>query len=182
MKYEEKIVGDFHLQVRSDVPRVWLEHIVQHLDNIVVVTKDRRRGSIPLPAELGVGDAFVKAFPQIYDRHSSDEHKDKLSKPGYAMVEAGAYLRLQKTAVNIPAMYIYGEEWRDGIRHKGLLVTGLEPGPTLYEVIEQDRAAGLDASKRCISELGKMHAAGYCHGDAHPRNFIVRDDVVMMLW
>ena len=167
----------FQLQSDSGVPRSWVRDVIRRLDELPQDGhfSQRRRGVVDLPNGLGSEQAFIKVFHHASPRHHKWRRKCPVQRlrRRYADHEGRALRHLASAGIPVPRVLFYGEEWRFGVRSRGVVATEAIEAPTLFEVFARgvDRH-WLDAYSRT---LARIHAARLSHGDAHSQNFLVHD-------
>lgn len=153
----------------------------ENRDDAEVIWKTRHKyvKKIPLPEKLGGGFAVKKYYQE-------KRFLRYFLRPSLAAREARGFLRVK--GVGIPTVEVLGfGENRDGFRLKDAFfitrfMEGLSDAGAL--VGTENRQDLLDFVTLNAQYLGRLHAAGFSHGGAHPRNFMWRrkDGQMEVVW
>lgn len=85
--------------------------------------------------------------------------------------EAQKIERLRGLGLRVPEVYYYTEEY----------MVLEDCGVRVKQYIEQNPERGQEILDQAAQTLGRLHAAGDCHGGAQIRNFTVKDEQVYMI-
>lgn len=88
--------------------------------------------------------------------------------------EARVLCELERIGIPCARPLACGSLWRLGFPLYQWLATWEIAGATPLVLLDPDARAG--ALPRIVDDLARFHSHGYRHGDAHARNFLVRDD------
>lgn len=173
--FTEQSLDGFRLHIAPGVSGSWVGKIIRGLDTLPRANRahHRRMGLVNLPFDSSSGSGFVKVYHHTSPRHQKWRRRAPIQRlrRRYADHEGQALRHLDAAGVPVPGLLFYGEEWRLGIRHRGVVVSQAVTGPTLFEVLNrrlEDR--WLEAYPRL---LARIHESGLSHGDAYSRNFLV---------
>lgn len=122
----------------------------------------------------------IKFYPtvQCEDRRQWRK-RNRLRQLGsrYAGAEARNYELFRRIGVATPRLLAWGERWRYGLRHEGVLVTEYVAAPTLDTLLKNgDTSWVLHGAEA----LAKLHNAGHVHLDCYPRNCFSADGGILM--
>ena len=170
-------LGRFRLKVADGVPHSWMQEVIGQLEDLPrdPRTPERRMGVVDGPVGIARCRAFVKVVSHTSPRHHKWRRRVPVQRlrPRYASHEGQALQQLAAAGIPVPRLLFYGEEWRMGIRNRGVVATELLQAPTLSDVVTAGRGtAWLEPYSRA---LARIHATGLSHGDAHSKNFLVQD-------
>ncbi|MCP4119807.1 MAG: hypothetical protein GY737_31290 [Desulfobacteraceae bacterium] len=181
--YREMKMEGFKLTVAKDLDTGWLGKLISNLEILppVPYATKRHRGFVALPPGGGLSRAFVKTYAHTDEQHRAFRRKHPLRRlfPRYAVKEGLAYLNFQRAGLAVPGLLAFGEEWKWGIRNRGIIVIEAVQAPSLQELLHKTRdTAWID---RIFETMARIHGAGVTHGDAHLVNFLGRDQEVLSI-
>ena len=181
--YKSLNIDDFRLVVAGAVSDSWIIELTKRLDTIPRKREKSNRwiGLVSMPTKFGAKEAFVKVveYRTILGRRFWKHNVLKRLRPGDAFKEAQNYMKFKKLGLPTPNLILYGERWRWGLCHRGIVVTERVCAPNLRKRLKQteDIQWGMVA----IDALVKIHNSGYSHGDANLQNFIFDGSKVLFL-
>lgn len=184
MENYRKIRADkFKLCVHRHLADQWLEDLIASLDRLppVPYAPNRRRGFVKLPDACPFESAFVKVYAHTdcQARGFRRTHPLRRLLPRYASKEGKTYLKFQHMGLSVPTVLAFGEEWKYGIRGRGLFIVENIQAPSL-QMLLHDACSGErhDWIERLFRTIADLHRAGVTHGDAHLVNFLGIDRTI----
>ncbi len=171
-------VGAFRLRIDPDMDRNWLEGVIAHPDQVPVARHlpSRRSGFLPYPAGVPCDRVFVKWYAATDTGHGSAAKRLAIHRlrPRYAAREGTAGAVYAGLGIPVARVLAWGEEWKWGIRHRGILVQEALDCENVQVVLARTREPVW--IQRAFHLITRLHRAGYTHGDANLVNFLAADD------
>ena len=173
-KYQKIKIHGFHLKARTDLPTGWLPLLIANLDKLphAPLAPDRQWAFVNLPENHQNLELFIKTYAPKDSRHSSFRRNHPLRRllPRYAAKEAEAALRFQAKNLPAPELYVFGEEWKKGIRYRGVVIMEAVKGASAQSLLKH--SPDLTLIGPVFRTIAEIHSCGLSHGDAHLPNFI----------
>lgn len=173
--YKKIKLKGFKLVTKSKgIDVAWLDKLISNLDLFPAVpyAKDRHRGLVAMPSGSPFPNAFVKTYSHTECSHQSFRRRHPFRRliPRYAVKEGRAYLKFQQSGLAVPGIVAFGEEWKWGIRHRGVIVIEAIDAPCLQQLLHN--TPDTIWIPRIFETMARIHNAGMTHGDAHLVNFL----------
>lgn len=181
MKNYKKIkIDNFKFRINQEFTPQWLEKLIASLQLLpkVPYATNRSRAYVELSENNSVPRAFVKTYAHTDCQSRGFRRTNPLRRllPRYAFKEGTAYIKFQRLGLRVPKLLAFGEEWKFGVRHRGVLIVEALEGPSLQTLLHETRDhEGID---RIFETITEIHLAGRTHGDAHLVNFIKSNDKI----
>lgn len=176
-KYRKIKIENFKILKHEKLDPMWLKTLIASLHALppVPYAPNRSRAYVKLPANNYVNSVFVKLYAHTDCQSRGIRRTNPLRRllPRYASKEGAAYLKFQRLGLTVPEILAFGEEWKFGIRNRGLFVVEALEAPSLQVLLHKTRNHEWIA--RILKTITKIHRAGVTHGDAHLVNFIGLD-------
>ncbi len=180
LNYHKIKIANFKLLKHEALDPDWLKHLIASLHRLPAVSyaPNRSRAYVQLPATSPDGQAFVKVYAHTdcQSRGFRRTHPLRRLLPRYASKEGNAYLKFLRLGLPVPEVLAFGEEWKLGIRHRGLFVVEALDAPSVQLLLHETRKTQWIA--KIFSAISTIHRAGITHGDAHLVNFIGLNDKI----
>lgn len=178
--YTKIKIDNFKIHINEKLDPQWLERLIGslHLLPEVPYAPNRSRAYVESSENHSGPCAFVKLYAHTDCQSRGFRRTNPLRRllPRYASKEGSAYLEFQRHGINVPSVLAFGEEWKFGIRNRGLFVVEAIAGPSLQALLHKTRDhKWIDLIFKAIIDI---HMSGRTHGDAHLVNFIQLNDKI----
>jgi len=181
--YIKKKVNDFTLFIRKDAEVNWLKSVIDNIGELppVPYAPNRYRGFIPPPKNYDFTSLFVKTYSHTdcQQRSFKRRHFFHRLRPRYANSEGNAYINYNKKGLLTPTLIGFGEEWRYGIRNRGIIIIEAIDAPSVQDMLKTDEYEYW--FNTVFDTIIQIHQAGITHGDANLVNFIADNNRVLSI-
>ncbi len=181
--YIKSKINRFTMTIREDLDQKWLRTVIENIGSLPPVSyaPNRFRGFISPPENYDFKSLFVKTYSHTDCQHTSFKRRHFLHRlrPRYANSEGNAYINYQKKGLSTPALIGFGEEWRYGIRNRGVIIIEAINAPSVQDMLRTpDYKYWINTAFETITQI---HKAGITHGDANLVNFIADNNRVLAI-